>query len=242
MASAPRLDIRTAHDIVAVLGSGDLPTRLALCQAAAAHPAHILAYGAAAGVDLVQAFLNAARRRESLVYRKATLAAVVNFDDPRVVELFREVLQTSSESDVLRLAAKRVALDETPANREFLRERLLSEQNALRVRCIAGVLASATDLSDAEQLRLVLAGSGRAAWCFPRDGHEPARSWARGAQRAVRAARTALTRGLGDRERFVSPVALLVELGGGGPRLVLGLGQCAVRLGGATRRRVLAAH
>jgi hypothetical protein len=107
------------------------------------------------------------------------LAVVVNFDDARVVELFREVLQTSSESDVLRLAAQRIALDETSASRQFLRDRLLSERNALRVRCIAGVLARAADLSDAEKLRLVLAGSSRDAPSFPRGGHDSAQGWAR---------------------------------------------------------------
>ena len=180
-AGPARLDIRSAHDVIAALNSPDLSTRLALCQAAAAHPAHILAYGTAAGVDLIGSFLDAARKRSSLVMRKATLAALVNFDDPRVVALFRDVLQTSSESDVLRLAAKRVALDASAESRQFLRERLLAETLPLRVRCIAGALSTATDLSQAEKLRLILAGVGNASSVeqWPEQDAAYAASWAR---------------------------------------------------------------
>lgn len=179
MAGAARLEIHSAHDIVAALRSADLATGLAICQAAAQRPAHILAYGAAAGVDLVAAFLAAAEVRESLPYRKAVLGALVNFDDPRVVELFRRVLLSSSESDVLRLAAKRVALDDTVDSRRFLRERLLQEKNALRVRCIAGALSGALDFSIAEKLRLVIAGIGsqEAVESWPRDSPESAACW-----------------------------------------------------------------
>ncbi|MEO8904368.1 MAG: hypothetical protein ABI488_18545 [Polyangiaceae bacterium] len=181
MASAARLDIRSAQDIIAALESPDLGTRLALCQAAAAHPAHILAYGAAAGIDLVASFLNAAKKRSSLVMRKATLAALVNFDDPRVVALFRDVLQTSSESDVLRLAAKRVALDASAGSRQFLRERLLAETLPLRVRCIASALSATEELTQAEKLRLRLAGVGSASGVehLPERDAACAASWAR---------------------------------------------------------------
>ena len=180
MSGAARLDIRSAHDIVAALGAPDLATHLAICAAAAARPAQILAYGAAAGVDLVASFLAAAKVRRSLPHRKAALGALVHFDDPRVVDLFREVLQSSSESDVLRLAAQRIALDDTPDSRRFLRQRLLSEDNALRVRCIASALASAEDLSTAERLRLVVAGVGNrpAVESWPRDSDESARAFA----------------------------------------------------------------
>ena len=174
-----RLHIRSAHDIVAALESRDVPMRLALCQAAAAQPAHILAYAEAAGVDLIAAFLAAAARRESLVMRKATLGALVHFDDPRVVALFREVLMTSSESDVLRLAAQRVALDASPESRRFLRERLLSEAMPLRVRCIAGALSTARDLGAAEKLRLTLAGAAGGVEHWPERDPECAAGWAR---------------------------------------------------------------
>jgi len=179
MAGTARLEIRSAHDIVAALSSADLAIRLAICQAAAARPTHVLAYGAAAGVDLVASFLAAAEARDSLLYRKAVLGALVHFDDPRVVELFRQVLLSSSESDILRLAAKRVALDDTADNRRFLRERLLNESNALRVRCIAGALASAVDLSTAERLRSMVAGIDRqeAVESWPRDDAESAAYW-----------------------------------------------------------------
>ncbi|MGC4086632.1 MAG: hypothetical protein QM756_01810 [Polyangiaceae bacterium] len=179
MASAP-LEIRSAHDIVAALNSPELTTRLAICQATAARPAHVLAYGAAAGIDLVEVFIAAARKRETLLLRKATLGAVVHFDDPRVVALFREVLLTSSESDVLRLAARRVAIDDQDESRRFLRERLLNEPKPLRVRCIAGALAGASDLSTAEKLRLVLASGAQqgAVEAWPRAGDESAASWA----------------------------------------------------------------
>jgi len=179
MPGAPRLDIRSAHDIVAALSSEDLATRLSICQAAAARPMHILAYGAAAKVDLVAAFLTAAEARESLPFRKAVLGALVHFDDPRVVELFRRVLLSSSESDVLRLAAKRVALDGSAESRSFLRERLLNETSALRVRCIAGAFTSTVDFSAAEKLRLVMAGTGRQEGIesWPRDNPESALCW-----------------------------------------------------------------
>lgn len=179
MPSAPRIEIRSAHDIVAALCCDDLATRLAVCQAAAARPTHILAYGAAAGIDLVASFLAAAKVRESLPYRKAVLGALVHFDDPRVVELFRQVLLSSSESDVLRLAAKRVALDDTAESRRFLRERLLNEKNALRVRSIAAALANGADFSTAERLRLIIAGIGSpdAVERWPRDNPESAACW-----------------------------------------------------------------
>jgi len=179
MPGVARLEIRSAHDIVNALGAPDLATHLAICAAAADRPAHILAYGAAAGVDLVGSFLAAAKLRRSLLHRKAALGALVHFDDPRVVELFREVLQSSSESDVLRLAAQRIALDDTADSRRFLRERLLNEDNALRVRCIAGALANAHDFSIAEQLRLVVAGVGNepAVESWPQDGPDSAGAW-----------------------------------------------------------------
>ena len=179
MSGAGRLEIHSAHDILAALAAPDLATHLAICNAAAARPAHILAYGAAAGVDLVAAFLAAAKVRRSLLHRKAALGALVHFDDPRVVELFREVLLESSESDVLSLAAQRIALDDTPDSRRFLRDRLLNEDSALRVRCIAGALANAHDFSTAEKLRLVVAGVGSepAVESWPRDSAESASAW-----------------------------------------------------------------
>ena len=179
MPGAAPLEIHSAHDIVAALSCADLATRLAICRAAAARPTHILAYGAAAGVDLVASFLEAAEVRESLPYRKAVLGALAHFDDPRVVALFRGVLLSSSESDVLRLAAKRVALDDTPDSRRFLRDRLLQERSALRVRCIAGALTGSADFSIAEKLRLVIAGIGSqdAIESWPRDNPESAACW-----------------------------------------------------------------
>ncbi len=135
----------------------DNSTRLAVLRAISIRPQHALSYGTYEGKTILDRLLEEARVKGSLVYRKSVMAALVHYDDPRVVDCFLETFENSEDSALVMLAARRLSLEKTPRVQERLKEALLGE-DPRRYQCAAEVWQQESPTSAQEALRLFLLG------------------------------------------------------------------------------------
>ena len=152
-----RLDIRTAQDLFDALQSGTTGQRLSVIQAISQQPERSLAYGSHQGQDVIDVMLEQIEQGSDPLLRKAMLGAIVNYDDPRVADLFLSVFEKAADQESVVLAARRLAIAPSPAIRARLGQALVGE-DITRVQSAALVLAELEDLSLSEQVRMSLLG------------------------------------------------------------------------------------
>jgi HEAT repeat protein len=104
-----QLRIRSPQELFAALVDDDVTLRTAVLRAVASAPERALAFGRHAGRDVVDVLLDRARRATGHVERRALLATLAAFRDPRATELALDLLATSDDPVTMRIAAECLA-------------------------------------------------------------------------------------------------------------------------------------
>ena len=160
-AARQQLRIHSAEGLFAAIEDSDLGRRVSVLQQISAQPEAALRYGEHGGRDLIDVLLQLAENPGSLTQRKLLLGAVVHYDDPRVVQAFAAVMRDAEDSDLLALAARRLALSGGQAARRALRRGLMRDDCAVAACCAAEAVSGWRDLSQRERCRVALASDER---------------------------------------------------------------------------------
>jgi HEAT repeat protein len=174
--AVPQRRIRNAAELLAAVADPDPAVRVAVLQAVACEPERVLAYGAHAGRDVIDALLEQAAGPERRGLWEVVVATLAAFRDPRVVEFFKGLLSRSRRAPTLFNAAARLELEPVASLREFLRPLLMQNESDARARAAARLLVAAPDLDPAARLRAALL-AGRRGVEPPLLTADPAAAW-----------------------------------------------------------------
>ncbi len=156
--------VRDAKSLLAALRSGDSALRLGALRAVASAPQKALAMGTYEGRDVIDELIQQARRETNTLYRKAVLAALRMFQEPRAVAFFKELFADAATPEEVFLAAEQ--LTDEPV--EFWLPWLLQDQTQEHSRAAAKQLSNnATDFEIHARIRIALLTKGEAPALSP---------------------------------------------------------------------------